>query len=359
MKLTKAYLAILILSVLPTATWACDKALDSTRDCQIQDRYRQLKNSFSNLGVDINDIAEYKVIRFVDRTSWENAKIKQTAPKLIYNPAPMTWTIWSNGMDSLTSAKISLDQITNDVFSKMNRVLLTNGIDNVKDINTDEAKLPGQMRDNGDAQIGFCSYAPGDHKAMAEASLQSMLKVQTQIERTLKTSFKNLVAKEGGQISSLATLGVSLRGIAPSCGDGTTNGTWVSYVRSELVAANMDWIRILIKTYSKNEKLKTVLKPVEFAALIQKWFVTVHPFADGNGRTSRAVQDIILEAFDLPYAPGGDLQNDALEEYTKYISNNYAATEGLLTKLESCETEYKTANAPISFGCQTVQKLNN
>jgi hypothetical protein len=358
MKFTNIYIVALVMTILPTATWACDNALATTRDCQIQDRYRNLKSSFSTMNVNLNDIAEYKAIRFIDRKSWETAKAMQTPPKSIYNPAPMTWNIWSNGMDSLNSENLALDQLRVDAFSKMNRILLTDGVDNVKDDRTDEAKAPGEIRGYTDAQVGFCSHEVGDHKAMAESSLQSMLKLQSQIEKALNISFQTLVTKESGVTPGLATMGVTLRGIAPGCGpDGT--GIWVSYTRSELVAGNMDWIRILIKTYSKNAKLKQILRPIEFAALIQKWFVTVHPFADGNGRTSRALQDIILETFDLPYAPGGDLQNDALEEYTKYIANNYAATEAMLTKLESCEAEYKSQNNQISFGCQTVQKLNN
>jgi len=45
---------------------------------------------------------------------------------------------------------------------------------------------------------------------------------------------------------------------------------------------------------------KKKLHPVELAALVHLKFVTIHPFGDGNGRTTRLMMNYVLNAFDYP-----------------------------------------------------------
>ncbi len=347
-------LAVVLLRFTSTA-WACDSVLKSSRDCQIQDRFRQIRSEFKiGFNIDINDVAEYRAIRFIDRESWERAKVLKNPPNSIYDPAPMTWNVWSHGIDSLFPAKLNINNLNEATFSKMNTVLLTDGSASIKDDKTDENMSPGEYR--GESQIGFCSHASLDHRQANEKSVQSMLAVQARFEGKLKISLNQLIQKEHGIDSGLATLGVGLRSIVPGCGaDG--QGIHTSYVRSELVRGNMDWIRIFLKSnLSLIKSNNSILTPIELSAFVQKWLVTVHPFADGNGRTSRALQDLVLESFDLPFAPSGDLQNDALEEFAKYADNTYVKTEEMVSKLESCLKQYKTG-AEISYECKTVSAL--
>ena len=49
----------------------------------------------------------------------------------------------------------------------------------------------------------------------------------------------------------------------------------------------LDW-------FNENKEIDLVLK----AAVAQLWFVTVHPFDDGNGRITRAVTDMLLAQSD-------------------------------------------------------------
>lgn len=49
-----------------------------------------------------------------------------------------------------------------------------------------------------------------------------------------------------------------------------------------------------INKYDKKEN------PVEFACLAHYKFVSIHPFADGNGRTSRLIMNYILYLYDYP-----------------------------------------------------------
>ena len=65
------------------------------------------------------------------------------------------------------------------------------------------------------------------------------------------------------------------------------------------------------------ERNKSKMHPVELAALVHLKFVTIHPFADGNGRISRLMMNFVLNMhhypmLDIPYE-GRDSYYNALE----------------------------------------------
>jgi len=73
-------------------------------------------------------------------------------------------------------------------------------------------------------------------------------------------------------------------------------------------------LREFFRWYDKNKKK---LHPVELAALAHLKFVTIHPFADGNGRISRLMMNFILHKhgyplLDIPYERRANYYN-ALE----------------------------------------------
>jgi Fic family protein len=57
-------------------------------------------------------------------------------------------------------------------------------------------------------------------------------------------------------------------------------------------------LRDFFKWYQKN---KNVLHPVELTGLVHLKFVTIHPFADGNGRISRLMMNFVLQKFGYPF----------------------------------------------------------
>lgn len=344
---------------------ACDAALQKfSRDCAIQDRLVRLKANLAAKHVNIDEVAEYRVIRFVDRWSWENAKHNRTIPLNIYQPAPLTWEVWDHGIRTIFSGQMNgvlagRLQLSPETFSMINRVLLTNGNDSIKDPNTDQSKKPGDLRRATDLSVGFCNPKVADTTPLIDRSKQSVQRFQASWEHSVGMTFEQLVRSKNGIAPEKATLVANIfQDNRYQCGAGNS---WVSYAPGEDVDDNLNWIKIFVDyNVSLYRNNRAVLAPIALAAVAQKWFVTTHPFADGNGRTSRGLEDLILANFGLPYAPAGDLQNDALEDNEVYINNTYTRMESMLTQLEWCaaNTNYAGPLQNQAFQCSTVQALN-
>ena len=84
------------------------------------------------------------------------------------------------------------------------------------------------------------------------------------------------------------------------------------------------------------EESKNAMHPVKLAALMHEKIVTVHPFADGNGRTSRLIMNLILMKHGYPITiissdrKKRDAYYDALEQ--SQIAENLDAFERLIAQ---------------------------
>lgn len=336
---------------------ACDDLLQQfPRDCSLQDRLRSVKAALKSKGVDADEVAEYRVLRFVDRYSWEKAKTARTAPDNIYNPAPATWEVWDAGMRQIFANPDI--HMTDADFSAMNRVLLTNGSDNIKDPNTDRTKKPGEFRTGNDLGIGFCHANVKDSNPILEKSSRSNMIFQNRWEQKTGMNFKQLMKENGALAPESASLQAKMtQSENPNC---QAPNSWVNFIPTREVQQQLSWLRVFTET---NLQLirdgRAAASPIELAAFVQRWFVTIHPFSDGNGRTSRAVQDVLLAGFAMPFAPAGDLYNDATTEWESYLEQTYKTMESMLTVLENCASEdYAKPVGARPFQCGTVAELN-
>lgn len=331
------------------------------RDCRIQDTFADLEKELKSMNVDIEKIAEYRTLRFISRDRWEDAKKNSTHPSRIYNPAPLTWDIWSSGIDrslQLFSNNKS-HQFDKKLMSDVNILLLTKDGQSSKDSKTDEQKLPGEYRKIGDADVAFCSHeypSFSDYLEKENQSLASTKKLQNDWEKYYNIGFQDFIQKRNGINPFLASLSVSLRNIAPGCGtDG--KGTHITYVKHDAVEAQLSWLFIFLNhQIEESKKGRMFMSPIALSAFVQKWFVTIHPFADGNGRTSRALEEMILKHFQLPYPSTGELQNDVLESLDVYIENHYNSYDRMLATLKKCVGQYKKVD-PNAIGTESFNSF--
>ena len=82
----------------------------------------------------------------------------------------------------------------------------------------------------------------------------------------------------------------------------------------------------LMEDYFKfYEEHKEILNPVLLSAELHERLVTIHPFIDGNGRTSRLIMNLVLLKFGFPITNISS-KNELRDEY--YKSLEIAQTEG-------------------------------
>ena len=84
-------------------------------------------------------------------------------------------------------------------------------------------------------------------------------------------------------------------------------------VEAKNVKAEMDKF---IHWINENSQIDLVLK----SAIAHLWFVTIHPFDDGNGRIARAVSDMLLARSDGSPQRFYSMSNQILKERKKYYS---------------------------------------
>jgi Fic family protein len=65
---------------------------------------------------------------------------------------------------------------------------------------------------------------------------------------------------------------------------------------------------------------KSEIDPVLKSAIAHLWFVTIHPFDDGNGRIARAISDMLLARSDGSSQRFYSMSNQILKERKKYYS---------------------------------------
>lgn len=97
------------------------------------------------------------------------------------------------------------------------------------------------------------------------------------------------------------------------------------------------------------------IDPIIKAAIIKLWFVTIHPFSDGNGRISRTLMDLFLTRSDDMihrfYSMNREISNQKNSYYTiieKTQKGNLDITEWIIWFLECLESALKTTEQIIS-----------
>lgn len=337
--------------------FACDYAIAKfERDCKIQDRFIQIREQFAAKDVNIDEIAEYKALRFIDRASWEWAKKEKVAPLKIYEPKPITWQVWEKGINHIFNSQPNKGilyrnfTLNSATFSAMNTVLLTDGKVSIKSSISDQSKNPGDYRQNTDTLVGFCAANDKNYAQLIEKSDISLRNFQEKWQ----ISYQQMT---GVSFTVDLTSHMKLDGDCIRSDGGL--GIYVAYAPSSEVPSRMDEISAFIRANLESYQMdQAILSPIELATVVQKWFVSTHPFADGNGRTSRAVQDLVLTNFDMPYVPAGDLQNDALEDLTVYLETTYSKIESMLDLLEKC-VHKRDKRWRVPRACKTIEELNN
>ena len=331
-------------------------------ECQMQLDWYHLKNQFQNkFKIDINEIAEYKALRFIDRWSWQGAKAKVPPKNIseIYEPRG-TWEMWNAGIDQIMNQYQFLhlylisDEAFVDMITQINHGLIA------------QKNMKRSIRNYRSTQVGFCDVLNTDKVSRLEKSRESFEIYQKEWELRAQKSVFQFMKAEGAESPADAFLGGEVyqrQELGPSCSQFNERGQrqmWIEFTQSYKVQKQLSWLRVFLKWNLQKimQKSPQAISPIELGAVVQKWFVSIHPFEDGNGRTSRALQDLIHQYFGLPFVSSGDLQDDIYAPIFDYIDLNRLMTEKQLKKMQGCLNQMSSQvwrNNYEKYACQILQ----
>lgn len=284
------------------SSYACDNYLKAfPRDCKIQDRFRELKAQLH----DIDTVSIYRALRFIDRKSYQLSLGTQTPVHHIYEPYS-TWPIWSE------SEKLILERFDS-------KELSITEIQTIASLSMASSLEELNERASSYSQLSFRDSESYFNISLSEFEYWKEIKERNDFPAPLR------ITRDGSSYKVL-------------------------YVEPSKVSKHIkEWMDLY--NNFQNQIRSSKLSPIKASALLQREFVAIHPFSDGNGRVSGFIQDLMSKEFDLPFFPRGDLQRELELSSAQYVEKTYQSVEKMLDSLENC------VQKPLqyAFSCQNIQ----
>lgn len=360
---------ILSLSVVLFAGYAkaCPEILKNVRTsflpagsgtlCEIANEYQSLKNKMAHAndpGSTPDRFADVLGPRMINPTNWET-KRKQVEfnPWVIYEPAPLTWRGWENGRDFIEEHTENLiatgrtPELTLEFIKKVSRI-------SMKGLDSHAGRIRTDYDDLGDATEE--EYSLTEEQASAiEKSEYLMDNGEQALKWTYARCISRLTPKEKKIFDRADGFPTELfandtKESAAFIKNGKTHYCgYITYVPFQQVRTEMNKyinsINASFRTLATREKNED---PLLLASRAQRWFVSIHPFGDGNGRQSRFMMEFVLRSMGLP-AP-----------VLKNFDHDLSSTEGQWARaigqgiLKALNTMKKCEMNRALDGCQIV-----
>lgn len=303
--------------------------------CAIFDRYEFLRQKLIEKGVNHPErIADILAPRFINGSDWKKAKTKsgRANPWTVYNPTITTWGNWEKG-------RVEIDALAEENFEA--GLTPTFSRDEILHLHTTAMiwakKDAGKLRDVpviGSSISKSTSQPAGQLQRMQEKEYMTPLDGETLVTWTPKECVDANYAKLPlADRPALVNIPADLyftddNGMEHQCG--VYDYTSPKKVDKALTA----WVSHANRDLSEFSSHPAASDLVKISSKLQRWFVSIHPFTDGNGRMSRYYLDYILQSYGLP--------TPVLEDHNRdlYVREDQWAqmiTQGMLRHLEILE----------------------
>ncbi len=351
---------ILIATLAASSASACPSAIRALRTthlggatiCQVADRYTKVRTKLAAEGASPDRIADAVAPRFIKIDFWEKVRAeKDYDPWTVYDPAPMTWGKWERGREAVDgSARKNFENGRTPKLS-LKWVLGLHGID-----------MQGLLEDAGHFRTDDVIGAAVERaKSVPTSQIETLRKnryrtaagdplvswTQTGCYEDADAAFKEAHPKPTLDEQISAAVEAPPKSFRDAAGVERQCGYFVYGPRLEIESQLAQWVK------NVNERSEAAYEshsadPLLTAARAQKWFISIHPFSDGNGRTSRFAMDYILESAGLPPPILTDMDTDLLSTESEWATEIGRGMMRTLKILEAC------ANTPSTPGCATV-----
>ena len=340
-------------------------------ECELTQNYRAIREKLQDkYKISLEKVTEYQAMRFVVRADFERAKSSDTPIQKVYQIKRTDYTlpveqrssvIWDNWEAGMTQLKKYRDKVlAGNGFSIIDLMKVHEGFFTLSKEEGDDAWNPMEglfkpAHDNDNYWWNFNSAAEA-----ADAK---------KVVGEINSEYRKLgLTKDTGSddLDNVLRVKSTLKRQPPEQKDVVE---YVDAVYSGDSRANRDHISSIFQFINETLSLALenkhmvwtgqLLTPMEAAYLSQKFYVGVHPFAEGNGRTSRFILELILTAFDMPHGSSGDLMaNDVLMNFSDYYDLAFKSNVKLIEKMNDCAEQYKAEKqnaTTVDYSCRILK----
>lgn len=316
-------------------------------ECQYTLEMDKVKDKLALAGRPIENTNYYQGLRYVDRYSYEKARKENVPLDVVFQikkedyavpvdlRSHLVWNNWTAGINTLPSVKATLlsgQPFTLKMLSSIHKSFYT------ADESGEYGKVfyPGVLKTK---DIGEISWPITQKLEETTANVNSINQTYVQLELQPEDHFDSasfpqiLLVKNGT--------------LAPS------HPAYIYYHMKNFE----NFVNDMIQKARMGKALTwkgQIFTPMEFALFVQQTVVRIHGFYDGNGRTSRYMQDLILSLFDMPFLPSGDIQSeDMTSTLPAYYKQAGLACNYQIQQLNLCaDKNYQ------NFDCQSINNAN-
>jgi len=349
-------------------------------ECWWMQAYQELKSQLlSRYQLTPEQISEYQAMRFIRRADYETAKATEVPVELIYQikrdqyqlpldqRSSVIWDNWSKGILQLTNLRSAIQNGEAFTYAKLEQAHVN--FFQLSDEVGDDANPPhpGVMKPPVPSDYYWWELSGPQEAAEAKA-----------VTSAINNHYKELGLLPNFPEAKL-NLVIDVRQAVrrqPPEKKNVIEYVWVVF--SGQTRANMTHLQNILKfvQHMLTQALQNrtliwngkALTPAEVAMLAQKFYVGVHPFAEGNGRTGRLMQELILTVMDMPHGSSGDLMDyDVLTTFPDYYRRAMQSNVQLMHKMKTCLEIYRqnspeeliqTDQRAIDYSCRILAVKN-
>lgn len=344
------------------------------QECRLQEKFSEFRRRVEKNHVRIDQISGYQALRYVQRSFYSGALASDKPVEQIYqataeigksdlNDPRRSTEVWRNFATGIKS----LDKVKTQILEGKSFDLATL-IKVHKGFYTESCELgqfthipnPGIIKHCGDRNAPLSPW-------WSFKSLEAAQKAKAVVDVTM-AKYENMglvPAPVAYNPNAHKVLFVDLDRLTIHSGHECENNKHLTTI--------LDLINTMLDQARKNQHMVwkgQLMSPAELAYLAQQFYVHIHPFYEGNGRTSRFIQELILSLFDMPVGSSGDLMDDdVLTTPSEYYKLAIKANNDQLDSLSNCITGYteqryyikrdydRVAQSSFSYQCRLLPNL--
>ena len=315
------------------------------QECKLQNAFIETQKKLAEYEVRPENVTIYQALRYVDRGFYEAAKQNNTPVSLIYqrhksdyaSAETKTQDIWKNWSTGILQLELNVDRITQgQKFTLTDLQQVHRGFYQYDPIaNTfkysDESgdfshiPYPGKLKPAYDHDNPWWAFRTDEERLK-----------NIEIVNNVNNFYKNL-----GLLSNISSSDPLVNNIFNIKDNSIYSGD--TRANEQHVQDILNMVNTLLEQSRNGQHMiwqNKLFTPAELAFFVQQFYVRVHPFFEGNGRTSRFLQELIMRSFNLPHGSSGDLMNDdVLTEHDQYYQKAMNKTFDLLTEVNRCADE--------------------